>query len=264
MNKTLKLALGAGALALAAQACAQITFYEGEGFRGRAFTTDGGVPNFQRHGFNDLASSVVVASGSWEVCEDADNRGRCVVLRQGSYDTLQGLNMNNRISSVRPVDSAWQHPNEVLAPMAEPNYAYRRRANEQVFDARVTSVHAVLGAPDQRCWVERQVVAEPQRNVGGAIVGGLLGGSIGHQIGGGFGRDLATAGGAVTGAVVGSKAGTRGGTEEREVRRCEAVSNAPPAYWDVDYEFRGQTHRAQMSAAPGPTILVNVLGEPRQ
>jgi hypothetical protein len=31
----------------------------------------------------------------------------------------------------------------------------------------------------------------------------------------------------------------------------------------VTYVFRGQQHRAQLSAAPGPTIAVNGEGEPR-
>ena len=40
MNWKLKSALGMAAVAIAAQAAAQITFYDAEGFRGRAFTTD--------------------------------------------------------------------------------------------------------------------------------------------------------------------------------------------------------------------------------
>ena len=67
MNWKLKSALGASALLLTAQAAAQITFYEGEGFRGRSFTTDRRVWNFDRIGFNDRASSVVVDRGRWEV-----------------------------------------------------------------------------------------------------------------------------------------------------------------------------------------------------
>ena len=50
MNLKLKAALGATAILLATQAAAQITFYEGEGFRGRAFTTDKQVWNFERVG----------------------------------------------------------------------------------------------------------------------------------------------------------------------------------------------------------------------
>jgi hypothetical protein len=88
MQMTVKTLLGVAALAFATQAAAQITFYEGEGFRGRAFTTGKQVWNFERLGFNDRASSVVVARGRWEVCEDARFEGRCVVLRPGSYDSL--------------------------------------------------------------------------------------------------------------------------------------------------------------------------------
>jgi uncharacterized protein YcfJ len=268
MNHTLKIALGASAIALAAQAMAQVTFYESEGFRGRAFTTTQQVDNLERRGFNDRASSAVVERGNWEVCDDARFGGRCTVLRKGSYDSLRGLGLENRISSVRPVNGNRHYTNEAPEPLAAPNYEYRRRANERVYEAKVTSVHAVLGAPGQRCWVERQQVNEParsDRNVGGAILGGLLGGVLGHQVGGGTGRDIATAGGAVAGAVIGSNAGrdSGGGVTERNVQRCETVSAGPPQYWDVSYVYRGTTHQVQMSSAPGSTIPVNAQGEPR-
>jgi hypothetical protein len=32
----------------------------------------------------------------------------------------------------------------------------------------------------------------------------------------------------------------------------------------VTYEFQGYLHRVQMAAPPGPTIIVNERGEPRQ
>ena len=268
MNWKLNSALAASALVLATQAVAQITFYEGEGFRGRAFTTDRPVGDFSRNGFNDRASSVVVDSGRWEVCEDSRFRGRCVLLRQGSYDSLRGLGMENRISSVRPADKRRRYDNEAPEPLAAPNYEYRRRPHEQVFDARVTQVHAIVGPPERRCWVEHQQVAESHRsepNVGGAVVGALLGGVIGHQIGNGRGNDVATAGGAVAGAVIGSQAArSSGGTSARDVQRCETVANGPPEYWDVTYNFRGVDHQVQMKTQPGPTIAVNQHGEPRQ
>src|SRR5258706_15954091 len=99
MNSKLKFVLGASALLVSAQGAAQITFYEGEGFRGRSFTTDKRLWNFDRSGFNDRASSVVVDRGRWEVCEDARFEGRCVILRRGSYDSLRGMGLDNRISS---------------------------------------------------------------------------------------------------------------------------------------------------------------------
>ena len=96
MNRKLRTALGVVGIVIATQAAAQITFYEGEGFRGRAFTTDKQVWNLERFGFNDRASSVVVDRGRWEVCEHARFEGRCVVLRRGSYDSLAGLGLSDR------------------------------------------------------------------------------------------------------------------------------------------------------------------------
>src|SRR3978361_1135145 len=120
MNKHTRIALAASLLVLAGHASAQITFYEGEGYRGRAFTTDKGVENFARIGFNDRASSVVVDRGRWEVCEDARYRGRCVVLRRGSYDSLRGLGLENRISSVRPINVRARYDNEAPQPLPAP------------------------------------------------------------------------------------------------------------------------------------------------
>jgi uncharacterized protein YcfJ len=92
----------------------------------------------------------------------------------------------------------------------------------------------------------------------------VIGGILGHQIGGGRGQDIATAGGAVAGAAIGSNVGRDGGGYSQDVQRCTDVSRSDnPDYWDVTYEFRGSEHRVQMSAPPGPTILVNRDGEPR-
>ena len=267
MKRKLNYALGVAALVLSAQAMAQVTFYEGAGFRGRAFTTDKSVSNFQRNGFNDRASSVVVDDGRWEVCEDAQFEGKCVVLRRGSYESLSGMGMSKRISSVRPASRRGRRDMEAPEPIAAPNYDYRRRPQERVFDAAVTSVHAVVGPPNERCWIERERVDSPRANanVGGAIVGAIIGGILGHQVSAGSGKDIATAGGAVAGAAIGSQVGNGGnGDGSRDVRHCEKVASGPPDYWDVTYNFRGREHKIQMSAPPGPTIAVNADGEPRQ
>ena len=270
MNWKLKTAMGATALVLATQAAAQITFYEGEGFRGRAFTTDKQVWNFERYGFNDRASSVVVDHGRWEVCSDARFAGRCVVLRRGSYDSLSRLGLNDRISSVRPVNQQASYRNEAPEPLPAPTYEFRRRPSERVYEAPVTSVRAIVGPAEQRCWVERQQVTEERRggdpNVGGAIVGGIIGGVLGHQVGGGRGKDAATAGGAVAGALIGGNAGRGDGavTYDKDVQRCKTVASDKPEYWDVTYNYRGVEHHIQMSAPPGKTVAVNSRGEPRQ
>ena len=266
MRTTLKMIAAAAGLAAAAAAtlaAAQVTFYEGEGFRGRVFTADREVRDFERWGFNDRASSAIVDRGRWEVCEDARFSGRCVVLRRGNYPTLASLGMNNRISSVRPIRREGRYESEIAPPPPEPVYEYRQRPNERLFQATVVDVHAVVGPPEQRCWVERQAVAGGEPNVGGAIVGGLLGGILGHQIGNGRGNDAATAGGAIAGAAIGANAGRE--TATRDVQRCTTVQpNAGrPDYWDVTYDFKGVRHRIQMRTPPGPTITVNGNGEPR-
>jgi uncharacterized protein YcfJ len=103
MKSILKWLLGGAAAALALQASADVTFYEHENFDGRAFTAQEPVGNLKRLGFNDRASSVVVTGGSWEVCGDRDFRGSCIVLRPGNYASLQAMNLNDRVSSARPV-----------------------------------------------------------------------------------------------------------------------------------------------------------------
>jgi uncharacterized protein YcfJ len=94
----------------------------------------------------------------------------------------------------------------------------------------------------------------------------VIGGILGHQVGGGRGQDLATVGGAVAGAAVGANVGRSNGqpAAPQDVQRCENVpSQARPDHWDVTYTFRGQEHRIQVTAPPGPTITVNDRGEPR-
>lgn len=268
MNPMLRVAFSVSALIVATQVTAQVTFYEAEGFRGRTFSTNKPVNNFARFGFNDRASSVVVEGGRWEVCEDRRFQGRCTVLQRGSYDSLRGMGLENRVSSARQVNARQRFYSEAPPPMATPAYAYRRRPNERTFEAPVTLVRAVMGPPEQRCWMEREQVARQGRgdaNPGAVIAGALLGGILGHQIGGGRGQDIATVGGAVAGAAIGSNVGRNsGGGVDRDVRRCETLASGPPDHWDVTYNFRGVDHQLQMNVAPGPTISVNRNGEPRQ
>ncbi len=269
MKNTLKVALAVASVAVAAQASAQVTFHEREGFQGRTFTTERAVANFDRYGFNDRASSVVVLRDRWEVCSDVQFGGRCVVLRPGRYSSLAEMGMNDRASSARLVGRNVRVSDERFMPVPVPVYDNHQRPNERLYQAEVTSVRAVLGQPEQRCWVEREQVAPEQRgelNVGAAIVGAVLGGVLGHQVGGGRGKDIATAGGAVAGGALGANLGRKGGEPAvtRDVRRCDtATTPTRPDYWDVSYTFRGREHHIQMVTEPGPTITVNRQGEPR-
>jgi uncharacterized protein YcfJ len=265
VNTCTKTFLAAAALLLSTAATAQITFYEGEGFRGRAFTTEEAVADFRSSGFNDRASSAVVDKGRWEACEAVAFGGRCLVLREGAYGSLAGMGMNDRVSSVRRVSGSG-HYTDAPDPMPQADYEYRRRPNERVYEAEVTSVHEVVAESGQHCWIERGQVEQSRgpRNVAGGVIGAVVGGVIGHQFGAGRGNDAATAGGAIAGAAVGSNQGRDSEVRSADVQRCETASNAAPEYWDVGYQFHDVDHRIQMTSPPGRTIIVNENGEPRQ
>jgi uncharacterized protein YcfJ len=276
--RILKMALAVAGVALATQAAAQITLYDGEGFRGPAFTADRAIYDFDPLGFNDRARSLVVNGGTWQVCEDSQFRGRCVVVQPGNYDSLRSMGMSGRISSVRPVDSVARY-DQVPAPGYGPPAvygpppvvaaapAYASAPAEQLYQVPVSSVHAVVGPPEQRCWVEPGQAYQERRdvNVPGAIVGAVIGGVLGHQVGGGHGRDIATAGGAVAGAAIGANVGRGDRTVYgQDVQRCENVQGQlQPDYWDVTYNFRGIEHHVQLSSPPGPTLTVDDNGDPR-
>jgi len=72
------------AAGLAAQSIgAQVDFYETDAFRGRVLSTHRAVSDFRDQGFNDRALSAVVQGGRWEVYDNVDFGGNCVVLRVG-------------------------------------------------------------------------------------------------------------------------------------------------------------------------------------
>jgi uncharacterized protein YcfJ len=272
MNAILKNALALCAMAMAGQSFAQVTFYQNENFGGPSFATQRAIPNFERFGFNDRASSAVVLGERWEACDDARFGGRCVVLRPGRYPSLSAMGLNNRLSSVRILGNNMRISDERYAPLPEQVYDNRPRNGERLYLATVTSVRAVVGQAQERCWVERVPVAGANSggsnpNIGGAIVGAVIGGILGHQVGGGTGKDVATAGGAIAGAVAGRNVARNNSGQPaatQDVQRCESQpSQAPPQYWDVTYTFQGLEHHVQMTNSPGPTITVNAQGEPR-
>lgn len=270
MKTIFKTIVAVGIVALAAQAAAQVTFFENDDFRGRSFAAQAQVTDFSRFGFNDRASSVEVRGGRWEVCEDSNFSGRCVILRAGRYPSLSAMSLNDRVSSARAVGRNARIDDQRYAPLPPPPAPdFRRRSGERLYQAPVTSVRAVVGAPEQRCWIEREQVAQeqPRSNVPGAVLGAVIGGVLGHQVGGGAGKDLATVGGAVAGGAIGAQAGRNNNpqpAQSRDVQRCREVPSQTPEFWDVSYNFRGQNHRAQMTAPPGRSVTVNRLGEPRE
>lgn len=184
--------------------------------------------------------------------------------RQADSAQAQATAAQRQAEEAQRVASSMQVPAVAYPP---PAYDYRRRQNEPVYEANVTYVRAVVGPPQQRCWVDRERVGGSSGvNIPGAIIGGVIGGIIGHQIGGGHGQDIATGIGVVGGAAVGANVGRGpdGPVYTQSVQRCEYVpTSASLDYWDVTYTYAGYEHRVQMTTPPGTTIWVNAQGEPR-
>ena len=120
MNTLLKSALAAAALGVAGQVAAQVTFYENDNYQGRSFTTQQPVGDFERFGFNERASSVLVQGGPWEACEDVRFGGRCVVLRPGQYGSLNAMGLSGRITSVRAIEPGQRIADNRFAPLPLP------------------------------------------------------------------------------------------------------------------------------------------------
>lgn len=243
----------------------EVTFYQNDYFRGRAFSAMGDVADFHRFGYNDRASSVVVLGTNWEACERPGFSGRCLILRPGRYPNLGSMGFSDRISSVRQIPGTVAYtPARYAPPPPAPAYDWRPRPQEQLYQANVISSRAYYANSGQQCWIDREQTTDEQRRnrIGGAVVGGVLGAVLGHEIGSG---NAATIGGAVGGAVLGGVIGNNIPTNPQEVQHCgPSQAQGAPVYWDTVYEWRGTRHHMQTTAAPGATVAVNEQGEPRQ
>jgi hypothetical protein len=79
---------------------ARAQLFEGEGFGGQSVMMEQTLPNFDQSGFNDRARSLIVFSGTWQLCSDAFFQGDCRNYGPGRYDSLGGTNGQTR--SARP------------------------------------------------------------------------------------------------------------------------------------------------------------------
>ena len=105
IKRTVALAIALATPLLAQTASAgELTMFENPNFQGRAVTLRGDAHNLLRAGFNDRASSMVVRSGRWQICEDVEFGGRCGIFEPGEYPALDRL--GDRISSAREIGGA--------------------------------------------------------------------------------------------------------------------------------------------------------------
>ena len=77
-----------------------VVLFEHSDFKGVELLRTEATPNLVALSFNDKTSSVEVLAGRWELCLDADFKGRCISMTPGRYNLEKAL--NDRISSVRP------------------------------------------------------------------------------------------------------------------------------------------------------------------
>jgi len=129
MNNTLRNLVLACGLAVAGAASADVVLYQHDGFRGQTMTVDHQAWNLDRRGFNDEVSSVVIRSGTWQLCEDARFEGRCVTLGPGRYPSLGRMGLNDKLSSLRPVEQHYGREGRY-----EDRAAYDREHNREYRD----------------------------------------------------------------------------------------------------------------------------------
>ena len=140
--------------------------------------------------------------------------------------------------------------------------------------AKVLSAHPQMervNQPRQECKVETVTVQhQPQRGIGGSVLGGLAGALIGNQVGGGNGRTAATAAGAIAGAVVGDRMENNnsgsGTVSEQQVRNCYMVDNwqSRATGYSVTYDYRGRTYTTVLPYDPGQRLKVRVSVSPTE
>lgn len=163
MNAIWRTTLAMAGLAIATQAAAQVTFYEHPGFRGQTFTADRPIGSLERAGFANRASSAVVASDQWQVCDGPGFSGRCTVLQPGRYESLGAMGLNDSISSVRPVAGS-----RADVPIAAPGYASGSRMiffDQPAFQGRALSIETPT---DNLRAQSLEIVGEPWEICGGA------------------------------------------------------------------------------------------------
>jgi hypothetical protein len=101
LNRPVKAALVAAMFFAQWASAGELTLYSHPDFRGRPVTVAGNEANLNDRGFNDRASSMIVRSGRWELCEHVNFGGRCVVVGPGEYRNMDQF--SDRVSSVREV-----------------------------------------------------------------------------------------------------------------------------------------------------------------
>ena len=80
---------------------ADIVLYASRDYLGPSHVVDRPRADLRVESLQAEATSAVIASGRWELCEDAEFRGRCVTLGPGKYPSLGDFGLKYGAASVR-------------------------------------------------------------------------------------------------------------------------------------------------------------------
>jgi hypothetical protein len=80
----------------------RITLYRHTNYAGRSRSFTGDIPNLNLYGFGNIASSIVVQGGVWQLCDKPNYRGYCVILDR-SQTNLWAYGFNDRAESLRRI-----------------------------------------------------------------------------------------------------------------------------------------------------------------
>lgn len=95
--------LGVFLVGFSAAVSAQVTLFDAENLQGGKLTVRVAEPSLGDSDFKDRAQSLVVRSGTWEICREPEFRGDCMRLAPGEYRNLD-RRFSKGISSLRPLD----------------------------------------------------------------------------------------------------------------------------------------------------------------
>jgi hypothetical protein len=273
MKRPIIVALGFVAVLAAAQACAQVTFYSQEGFRGRSFVASG----LGRQSRRPPASTIAHRRRSSTMGSGRSAKTRYLAaavssLKPGQYPSLGAMGLSNAVSSgVACRDGTNYAYAPSPPPPPPPPYAYYPHHGEPAsISANVVAVRAscrtaraaLLGraAAGQHRRRSQRAGRHHRRGSSAACTRapGRCSGRgkrrrhrCGRRRGRGRGVPTSNRG---SGQVV---------TQNVQRLRCRSGIRAAELLGTWTYQFRGVTHRAQLAFAPGPTITVNGRGEPR-
>jgi hypothetical protein len=99
-------------------AAAEITLFERADFRGRSVTVRGATSGFERS-LGGPAASLIIRSGTWQLCTDGNFGGSCSQLGPGQYPRLDRV-LTDTVLSARPVQYSASRPPPPPPPHSGP------------------------------------------------------------------------------------------------------------------------------------------------